>query len=227
VKAGRGIALATLCAAIPLAQARANSDTNYKVRENAKVRKTVFQYAACVIKNHHERAADAILSDAENSDILKHYPELISSSCMGNVAGSVEMKFGGDLYRYALADALVNADFAMEGPADFADRLPLAHISEVSESEQDTIKKRNSIALLSRYGECVVRRDPVDVRFWILTKPDVPEESSRINALKPAFSACLTNGTVTFNRTTMRGLVALNYYRLAKATPQPGLGKAH
>ncbi len=77
-------------------------------------------------------------------------------------------------------------------------------------------------AWLSRYGECVVRQEPAKARYWLLTPPDSPEEISRINDLRPAFADCLNEGTMKFNRTTMRGAVAINYYRLAMATRVPG-----
>ena len=44
---------------------------------------------------------------------------------------------------------------------------------------------------------------------------------SRINALRPAFSKCLEDGTINFSKDILRGVVAINYYRLAMATEQP------
>ena len=154
------------------------------------------------------------------------------------------MKFGSDLYRYALADALVNADYALVAETDFTNRLPLAHAPMPNQLELDAylapikskrrreeaqaeFNKRVGIAWLSRFGECVARRDPVNSRLWLLTATDVAEETNRINNLSPAFSSCLGEGTMRFNRITMRGTVALNYYRLAKATVQPVAGKPY
>ena len=147
------------------------------------------------------------------------------------------MRFGSDLYRYALADALVRADFSKEGATTFSDRLPLAHLQPMPFEQRDDAaaklkgrkkadflkdyEKDFAVSWLSKYGECVVRADPVNARLWLLTVPDVPEETSRINAMRPAFAACLEPGEpMKFNRTTMRGAVAINYYRLAKATRQ-------
>ena len=154
------------------------------------------------------------------------------------------MKFGGDLYRYALANALVNADFAKKADVDFEDRLPLAHIAVPAQSVLDaslhgikSMRKRQQaqadfresvgVAWLSRFGECVVRQAPTKARAWLLTPINVAEETSRINDLRSAFSECLGEGTLKFNRVTMRGTVALNYYRLAMATVRPTIGKAN
>ena len=226
--------ISLLCLAIP--------EPAYSAHFSAvETRKIFHDYAVCVVKSHHKLASKAILADVDNSQIISNYDALISSECMGQVGGAVQAKFTGDSYRYALADALVNADFRDSGPTNFADRLPTAHmlpptqaqlktvLSETkSRRKQEELKagfhKDNVIASLSRYGECVVREDPVAARYWLLTKPDVPEEISRISALRPAFSDCLVGATITFTKDIMRGVVAINYHRLAMATPQPSAG---
>lgn len=215
-----------------------------EARENARTRKLMHDYARCVVKAHHEQAAEALLSDVDNGMIQKKYPDLIDGRCLGQVGGDgLQMRFGGDLYRYALADALVNADYARQESTDFSDRLPLAHLHADTAAElaaklagvksphrraaiERQSRKDAAVAWLSQYGECVVRTDPVHARRWLLTPPDGPEEISRINELQPAFGSCLDQGTLKFNRITMRGTVAINYFRLASATPQP-IAKVH
>jgi hypothetical protein len=213
-------------------------------REDAHNRKIMHQYAQCLVRKHHNRASDMILADENNDTLLARYHDLLDGDCLGSVGGNISMTFGGDLYRYAVADALVNADYALQGPTDFVDRQPLAHLVapdpaklniELAKAKNKTAKdrlqadfiKEASNTLLSRYGECIVRQDPLDARLWLITPPDTPEETSRINALRPAFSACLKDGTVKFNRIVMRGIVAINYDRLAMATAFPALRKSH
>ena len=201
-------------------------------------RKMMHEYARCVVKQKREQASDAIVSNSDNATIVRRYPELLGNDCLGRVAGSIQMRFGGDLYRYALADALVNLDFVAKSEGTFTDRLPLAHLAppdrvklddylaktkskrKRDEAEQ-SFNKQYVVAWLSGYGECVVRSEPIKARQWLLTPPGGPEEISRINDLRPAFNECLGDGTMKFNRVTMRGTVAINYYRLAMATPQP------
>lgn len=213
-----------------------------RAKEDAANRKVMHDYAKCVVKSNRNIASEAIVSNADNSTILKRFPTLINNDCLGRVAGNVSMRFGGDLYRYALADALVNIDFVTSGERDFSNRLPLAHLLTPSQSDLDaaladtknkrkrqelqkSFDKKVGVVWLSRYGECVVRRDPSKARLWLLTPPGVPEEISRINELQPAFNTCLGEGTLKFNRVTMRGTVAINYYRLAMAAVQPVAGK--
>ena len=211
-------------------------------KEQAKVRKIAFKYATCVVRAHHDKASDAILSTASNGTITGQYRQVIDSDCLRNTAGpGVDMRFPKDTLRYALADALVNADFAAHGDVSFANRLPLAQPEIISpedeakaiaaarrQRQRDEIKNgvetSNALAWLSRYGECIARQDPVNARYWLLTPPETPEETSRINALRPAFGACLDKGTVKLTRSVVRGIVAVNYYRLAMATIIPSAG---
>ncbi len=208
-------------------------------KETAQTRKLMFDYAQCVVKSHRDRASEAIVSNAGNSIILRQYPQLISSECLVRTGGEVQLTFGGDIYRHALADALVNNTFVTRGVSGFADRLPLAHLPYPVRAEldaalavtkskrkrsqlQEGFDKQWAVGWLSRYGECVVRQEPEKSRFWILTPPETPEETSRINDLRSTFAACMPEGTVKFSKVTMRGTVAINYYRLAMATARPG-----
>ena len=208
--------------------------------KESEVRRMMRDYAACVVNAEHKMAAAAIVADADNGVIIRKYPELIDGQCLGRAVGSVQMKFTADYYRYALAEALVNADFAHSGPTDFDDRLPLAHLLVPPQEElqkslaklkdrrrrqelQDDYNKRLGVVWLSHYGECIARTDPAGSRYWLLTPPDGPEELSRIDALRPAFASCLNGGIIKFSRGTLRGTVAINYYRLAMATRLPAV----
>ena len=188
-------------------------------------------FARCVVKKRGNQAEAALMANATNREISADYRRLIDSNCMRSNSGMV---FKNDLFRYALADALVNEQFNAEGPDDFSDRAPLEHVAAPTQAQIDgeLTKIRGEKARqrhqesnaqlivnrwLSQFGECVVRHDPVKSRQWLLSNPGTPEETASINALQPAFNACLGSGTLTFNRTVMRGTVALNYFRLAKS----------
>jgi hypothetical protein len=235
--------IGVICCAILVPCVAFAINKSREVAEFEKNRRVMFDYAKCVVRQRHARAAEAILSNADDEVIKKRYAELIIPDCLVRVVGgAAEMKFGGDLYRYALADALVNSDYATTSESDFSNRLPLAHIVAPKKSDLDVFlaankKKRireraqaafveqTGVSWLSQFGECVVRQDPTKARLWLLTPTDAPEETDRINDLQSAFSACLAQGSLTFNRISMRGTVALNYYRLAKAAIQPVAGE--
>jgi len=196
------------------------------------VRRVVANYATCIVRHSHDQAAKALLADADNFMIKQDFRRLINGDCLR--PDVQEIGFGTDLYRYALAEALVNAEFAKGGPSDFSDRPPLMHHPGPTQAQIDAAvaaeksnKKRAKIReayeeqqivpALSQYGECVVRVDPVGTRLWILSKPGSSEEAGRIEDLRHSFGMCLKDGKVVFSKETLRGTVALNYYRLTHA----------
>ena len=235
------LVISTLVVAATLSRPSLAADN---AKEQAELRKTTLKYAACVVKRHHVQASEAILATAGNDEIMKKFSEIIDSDCLDTVTGGgIYIRFPTDTYQYSLADALVNADFAAHGETSFASRLPLAQPAFLSVDDQtaylaktksgrkrkemsEDFGKQNARTWLSRYGECVVREDPINTRYWLLTPPETPEETSRIKALQSVFGICLGEGTLKFNRISMRGTVAINYYRLAMATPQPSTGKS-
>jgi hypothetical protein len=225
--------------------AEVNKRQEWKTKES---RGIMFKYAKCVVNERHDRAAQAILLNVNNDEITRNYADLIRGACLNSAVGAAgdgaRMRFGGDLFRYALADALVGADLSATTETDFSNRAPLRHLEPASRADLETAlattkgaRKRARIqedydqtavvSWLSHYGECIVRHDPVNSKAWLLTNPDEPSESAPIKALQSAFGQCLTGlKTFTFNRVTMRGVVAINYYRLAKAPAVPAAGAA-
>ncbi len=80
-------------------------------------------------------------------------------------------------------------------------------------------KSATVTAYLSRYGECVVRNDAANARLLLLSKEGAADESSAFAALQPTLAHCLPpNQTLRFSRIQLRGLIALNYVRLALAS---------
>ena len=199
------------------------------------IRKSALEYAKCVVKSKHQQATDAVLFTRDDGELLREFARS-TSGCSPSDADRIG--FGGDFYRYILAEALINVEFATSGPSDLSDRLPLTHPSAMTKAQfdasfaaatsnkrrvflEDVYKKQKAIVFLSRYGECVVRADPKNALHLILTKPGSFEEISQTDVLRPAFTVCLEPGTLSFSQATMRGTLALNYYRLAHATAPP------
>jgi hypothetical protein len=66
----------------------------------------------------------------------------------------------------------------------------------------------------------VVRVNPAAARTLLLTRPESAEEKAAFATMNLAFATCLPEGvTMSFGKTALRGTVAMNYYRLAKAAP--------
>jgi hypothetical protein len=68
------------------------------------------------------------------------------------------------------------------------------------------------------FGECIVRTDPVNAHRLLMTDPASADEAAAVSALQPAFSNCVAEGQhLNTTRSVVRDVVALNYYRLARA----------
>jgi len=161
---------------------------------------------------------------------------LIIDDCLAREARqSVMMRFSGDLYRYALADALVNRELAAHTMPDLSTLPRLDHREpgeeprEVTAAGKKLSKKKFedakkgyaqtvAYAFLSKYGECVSRLNPGGAKALLLTAADSQEETARFGALRPALERCMPEGnTIRFGRTALRGSLAINYYRLSHA----------
>lgn len=211
----------------------AEPDSDYSTKET---RAVMHGYAKCVVRRQPAKASEAIVANLDNSIILRKYPMLLSPDCLGNAArDDISMRFGGDLYRYALADALVNRDLAAWAVPDLAGAPRLVHRDPGEAPSQVTAsgkrlgkrkyeaavaeyEKESAYAYLSRYGECVVRLDGSGAKALLLTGPDTPRETAVFDRLRPVLARCLTEGrTLRFGRVVLRGSIAINFYRLAHA----------
>ena len=71
---------------------------------------------------------------------------------------------------------------------------------------------------LSRFGECVVRVDPAASKALLMTDRGSADERAAFGGLSTALGTCLAEGkTLNFNKASLRGSIAVNYYRLAAA----------
>lgn len=223
-----------LGAASPSVAAAAKTPDQKEIIAN---RKIMAEFARCVVDSHTKKATEVIASNIDNTTIKKSYGLLIDGACLAKTAGSVKLEMGGDLFRYALADALFQKNLAKKSPLDFAQVPKLEHVSfgdraafEAGMAKIKNKKRRasmeynfdqyNGVAYLSRFGECVVRLNPIAARSLLLTPVASPAELAAITSLRPALAECLIPGrTVTFNAGMIRGVAAINYVRLAMSTP--------
>lgn len=232
---GRGwnARLALLLLATSQAAVAAPDDSDYSTKET---RAVMHDYARCVVRRQSAKASEAIVANLDNAAILRKYSMLMSPECLGNAAqDGVQMRFTGDLYRYALADALVNRELAGWTIPDLTSVPRLVHRdpgetpSQVNAKGKPLGKRRYQEALaayekeatyayLSRYGECAVRGNPTGAKALLLSGPDTVQETAAFNALRPVLERCLVEGrTIRFGRVALRGSMAINFYRLAHA----------
>lgn len=198
-----------------------------------KARAAMHAYAKCVVKWQGRKASEALIGNADNGTILREYKSLIDGECLEFQVAKIS--FGGDLFRYALADALVNRELADQPVPDLTVVPGLAHRAppeppaplpaEAGKAARKKFEKARAdyeeavaIGFLSSYGECIVRHNPAGAKALLLTVPDSPQERSGFDLLRASFAACLVKGrTLRFGRVALRGSIAINYYRLAHA----------
>ena len=206
--------------------------------DDRKVRQVQSEFGECVIKKHFDVARHFVLTpDLEKAEWRKDVKRIADGYCLvaaTNEAGSVEMRFPADTMRYALADSLVRREFSAGPLPSIKDAAPLvqpqldeddyrpewgekvkkAKLEDMAEARS----KRLGVIFLAHFGECVVRADPVRSHALLMTQPDTPQEGAAFEALSPALGPCVTAGqSLKFSKPTLRGTIAMNYYRLAHA----------
>jgi hypothetical protein len=232
------ILLSLIGLAASSAAAAPKSDASLK-----ETRLLIKSYGDCVIRRERRRASQAIVANVNNQELVRNYRELIDGTCIPLLPGeTIRMKFGGDQFRYAIADALVRA--TLKGPPPVLDEVPALSHREPIEPSRFTPKGRplkekayqsalpdyqtdQTFSYLSRYGECVVRVDPAAARALLLSDPESADEMVRFGALRTALGTCLPEGkTRSFGKVVLRGAIAINYFRLASAARRPAMAGA-
>jgi hypothetical protein len=203
--------------------------------EVSRARESMRRFAQCIVTNKKRRskAAEVVLDDVPNSMIREKYSGLIDPDCLpyGDAAG-MTLSLPADFFRYAMAEALIAVEFS-QPIADFKGVPPLTHhkhdpskfISGPGKHSKKELQQLEMARLtdlaeifVSKYGECVVRLDPINSHELLSTKQSSTEEDTVFSALYPSLASCLATGQkVTMNKAMARGTIAVNYYRLAKA----------
>jgi hypothetical protein len=83
-------------------------------------------------------------------------------------------------------------------------------------------KEAVAVSALSVYGECVARADPADALRLVLSEPGSAAETQAFSSINPALASCLIQGQrIELGKPMLRGSLAVNLYRLAKAPRGP------
>lgn len=214
------------------AASAATPGSDYSV---GKTRRVAHDYGKCVVAQHPEAASEALLSDLSNREIMKRYSMLIDGDCLvRSTHESAKMSFTGDLFFYALADALVARELAGFPLPDLSSVPPLkrralpdspAPPPSSSKADQrryakdvESFNEAQAFLALGELGECVVRVSPAGAKALLSTEPETAAEAGSFDALRDSIAQCLPEGrTLAFGKLVLRGTIALNYYRLAHA----------
>lgn len=209
------------------------------------IRAFLSEYGACVAKREPELAQKSVLSGASFSRDSAEGKRLMQRECMDpellrnqadGFAGRLRMRFDEDTYRGVIAEALIARNGAVVDTAalpaiavlSYEEPRPLRTTDREGKAipEDGLARQRAAIArktqamLMGRLGECAVRAAPVQSRAVMGTAIDTPAELQALNALGPVLGQCIKAGeTVSLDRVSVRGALAIAYYRLSQAKP--------
>ncbi|MEA3261999.1 MAG: hypothetical protein U9R07_00750 [Pseudomonadota bacterium] len=207
------------------------------------IRAFLAEYGACVVKREHDLAMKSVLSGASFSRDSAEGKRLMQRECMSEellrnqangFGGRLRMRFDEDTYRGVIAEALIVKDNAVLNKAalpaiavlTYEEPRPLRTTDREDKPipEEGLARQRAAIArktqamLMGKLGECAVRAAPAQSRAIIATAIDTPAELQALNALGPTLGQCIKAGeTVSLDRVSVRGALAIAYYRLANA----------
>ena len=190
-------------------------------------RQVVADFAKCAVRSKPGEAEQMVLSEDAARRPAGGDP-LFDGKCLDRGA---QLRADRWQMRYALADALLQArptmlaaDVAAASALEhrpFVDRPMPAEVAADAErrARWETFARRGAgYATLSQFGECVVRKAPAQSRALLATKVESAEEGRAIAALTPLLGDCVKTSTqLELSKYNLRGTIALNYYRLAKA----------
>ncbi len=196
----------------------------------AKVRDIAQEFATCAVKRRPELAARYVL-DASFRPERREFRKLFDPGCVPTDGRRFTALAGGrQQMSFALAEALVRQQYPSGAMANVTSAAPLDHSLPpleraskfgkpwAAETIEDMEKGRVASHAISILGECIVRAHPPAAHGLLLTEPGSAYEARYLEALQPVASNCIEKGAaISLTKYSLRGTVALNYYRLANA----------
>ncbi len=195
------------------------------------------KFGQCVVDLHHDEAARAILNNMTFVEIVRDDPALLDKLCLLLLGPIESIEERSHLIRPAMADALFQADLKGDPSIDARHLTPLHYRVFAHRDQLDKallafrdLKKRQKIdeaaALNERVGGCIVKDDSKLADAILTSSINSQEEQSAIARIKMQHCASLilprgffgSKGYADFSLAEIRRVVAVNYYRFAKAT---------
>lgn len=216
------------------------------------VRKAMANYGKCIVQREPARSREFILSGGFITRRDDDERTLLSPECMpgeelvraglldqAGVTSRAKLRLPDTMVRWAIGQALFDRDAGTLGATDFTavpalsyeepypvrttdrDGNPIS-AERIAQQQKKFDEKKGDVAL-ARVGECVARADAAGTRAALVTPLDTPEELAALKAVGPALANCLPKGqTIGFDRMSLRGSLAVAYYRLASAAQPSG-----
>lgn len=201
-----------------------------EIIDPTKVRDIAQKFATCAVRKRPELASKYVL-DPNIWLGERDFRKLFDPACVPTDGRGYKALAGGrQQMRFALAEALVRREFPSAGMVDVLAAAPLDHTlpplerlqqsakPRPPEKPEDLEKARMASQAIAMLGECVVRSHPAAAHGLLLTDPGSDHEARYLEALQPAAGNCVEKGAaISLTKFSLRGAIALNYYRLSKA----------
>ena len=229
------VAVLALAAASPLMGQSSIRGADEPVWDSKASQRELHEYAECAVKRHPKEASEIIL-DGSGTAMDKYRAKVFDPACLSPTM--MGLKIPPAEARFAIANALVRRNLQNYNPRNVLLAAPLpvsyyipkyaASTKKLSSKElrerEARIQRAEAVLALLAYGECVVRANPTVTHSLLFSKLQSPDESFAFDALMPALSGCLTKGRqFRADRPSLRGALALTYYRLAHAPKSPAV----
>jgi hypothetical protein len=195
---------------------------------HADIRKVLSDFGICTVRFDPKRSREIVLSSSYLID--DYYSDLFSDFCIPMTDRTLALSMTPTVVRFALADAIFARELKGSDPRAVASVPPLPSSNSFANGQDSSrshlnrdaqAKLANQVARDLRYfhfGECVVRADPIGAKALLLTKIETDGEASAFVSLLPVLNQCQEGSTETsFDKADIRGVVAVNYVRLAYA----------
>lgn len=177
------------------------------------------QLAACHLAGDRSRLEAAIVADPA-SGAFDDWAAQRDTSCT-----SAAVQTRGDFYRYAISEALFRRELRRSSPGSFTSVPPLNHARPAprfktmasKKTRDDEASLQASAIKLSALGECIVRNDPATSHALLVANPATSNEMTALTNLMPSVEGCTRGQAAKMQVDDLRGAIALNYVRLAKA----------
>jgi hypothetical protein len=140
--------------------------------------------------------------------------ELLDVNCLSKVGDEVRFRNPSlVMLRGFFYDGMYALDFGRAAPVDSFAGTPSPAYPLAQKQPQYAAAFRNTMD----FGECVVRRAPVESRALILSPVETPAEAQAFSAIAPSLSGCVDAGqSFELNRSVVRGAISEPLYRMTR-----------
>lgn len=225
------LAVAVLAAGQPAAARQA------RAADPAEIRAALGFYGACIVKREGEIASKTVLSGEFLDTRSDEGKRLVQKECLADRV--TVARFNDAALKGAMADALVARSldrltatsfdgvpaltYAEPWPVRLTDRNGSDLSPERIAAQQRKYDEKLGEVARAKMAECVTRTAGTQVRAMLATPAASAAELAALQAVAPSLSGCLPAGqTIGFDRMTLRGALAVAYYRLASAAQPTG-----